>query len=135
MDAMLSPRAAARGITTRTRRLIKLTSVRQSREEPAARYLIVRRAIGTGAHSSCDLVQRKSDELLLVIKRCRNATSEALREAKLLESLRHPNIVRIHEHFKEAAGTISLVMDYATGGDLETHLAQRSRERQPLTDG
>jgi len=41
-----------------------------------------------------------------------------LREAKILEVLNHPNIIRFKEVYKTKAGQLCIVMDYADGGDL-----------------
>jgi NIMA (never in mitosis gene a)-related kinase 1/4/5 len=43
---------------------------------------------------------------------------ETLREAKILEVLNHPNIVRFKEVYKTKKGKLCIVMDYADGGDL-----------------
>jgi NIMA (never in mitosis gene a)-related kinase len=40
---------------------------------------------------------------------------ETLREAKILEVLNHPNIVRFHEVYKTKKGKLCIVMDYADG--------------------
>ena len=45
----------------------------------------------------------------------RNAT---YREAKILEVLSHPNIIRFKEVYKTKAGQLCIVMDYADGGDM-----------------
>lgn len=41
---------------------------------------------------------------------------DALREARLLASLNHPNIVRFRESKIDSAGTLSIVMEYAERG-------------------
>ncbi len=41
-----------------------------------------------------------------------------LKEAKILEVLNHPNIIRFKEVYKTKAGKLCIVMDYANGGDL-----------------
>lgn len=43
---------------------------------------------------------------------------EVLQEARLLEALRHPNIVRFIEVYKTKKGKLCIIMDYADGGDL-----------------
>jgi NIMA (never in mitosis gene a)-related kinase len=43
---------------------------------------------------------------------------ETLREAKILEALNHPNIVRFREVYKTKKGKLCIVMDFADGGDL-----------------
>ena len=43
---------------------------------------------------------------------------ETLREAKILEYLRHPNIVQFKEVYKTKKGKLCIVMEFADGGDL-----------------
>jgi serine/threonine protein kinase len=102
----------------------------------AAKYVIVRGNIGHGAHSYVDLVQRLTDEKVLVIKRCHQALSEtALREVRLLEALRHPQIVRVHEHFVDPlTQRFCIVMDYASGGDLQALCEARKAAGRKLSD-
>jgi len=44
--------------------------------------------------------------------------TSTLREAKILEILNHPGIIRFREVYKTSAGQLCIVMDYADGGDL-----------------
>ena len=43
---------------------------------------------------------------------------ETLKEAKILEVLNHPNIIRFREVYKTKKGRLCIVMDFAEGGDL-----------------
>jgi NIMA (never in mitosis gene a)-related kinase len=43
---------------------------------------------------------------------------DTLKEAKILEALNHPNIVRFREVYKTKKGKLCIVMDFADGGDL-----------------
>lgn len=55
---------------------------------------------------------------------------EAYIEAKILERLIHPNIVKFIEVFRSSKpySTLNIVMEYADGGDLQTRIkAQRGR--------
>ncbi|CUG91988.1 protein kinase, putative [Bodo saltans] len=81
------------------------------------------KALGKGSFGSAILIRRKSDGELLVVKEV-NLTKmsskereEARNECKVLQSLRHPNIVRYIEHY-ELRGILYIVMEYADGGDL-----------------
>ena len=49
---------------------------------------------------------------------------EALKEAKILEVLKHPNIVRFREVYKTNGEKLCIVMDYAEKGDLEAAIRQ-----------
>ena len=50
---------------------------------------------------------------------------ETLNEAKILEVLSHPNIVRFREVYKTKKGKLCIVMDYADGGDLQSMVKER----------
>ena len=52
---------------------------------------------------------------------------ETLFEAKILEVLNHPNIVRFREVYKTKKGKLCIVMDYADGGDLQTLIKSRAK--------
>ena len=55
---------------------------------------------------------------------------ETLREAKILEVLQHPNIVRFKEVYKTKKGKLCIVMDYADGGDLQGRIKQKYKDQQ-----
>ena len=58
--------------------------------------------------------------------------TECLQEAKIIEALQHPNVVKFIETFKTKKGKLCIVMDFADGGDLsQKNNDQRS---QPLTE-
>jgi NIMA (never in mitosis gene a)-related kinase len=44
---------------------------------------------------------------------------DTLKEAKILEALNHPNVIRFREVYKTKKGKLCIVMDYADGGDLQ----------------
>jgi NIMA (never in mitosis gene a)-related kinase len=54
---------------------------------------------------------------------------ETLREAKILEVLNHPNIVRFREVYKTKKGKLCIVMDYADGGDLSGKIKEKIKNR------
>jgi NIMA (never in mitosis gene a)-related kinase len=55
---------------------------------------------------------------------------ETLKEAKILEVLNHPNIVRFKEVYKTKKGKLCIVMDYADGGDLQSKIKERHKQKQ-----
>jgi NIMA (never in mitosis gene a)-related kinase 1/4/5 len=59
---------------------------------------------------------------------------ETLFEAKILEVLNHPNIVRFREVYKTKKGKLCIVMDYADGGDLQTLIKSRAKAKKYLTE-
>ena len=60
---------------------------------------------------------------------CSDSTRAPARvEARtLLKLRRHPNIISLHDAFEDGPERLSLVMDYADGGDLASRLS-KSRE-------
>ena len=52
---------------------------------------------------------------------------EALKEAKLLEILRHPNIIEFNEVFKTKSGKLCIVMELGENGDLQKHVEVRRK--------
>jgi NIMA (never in mitosis gene a)-related kinase len=54
---------------------------------------------------------------------------ETLREAKILEVLSHPNIIRFREVYKTKRGKLCIVMDYADGGDLQSRIKEKYKHR------
>lgn len=48
--------------------------------------------------------------------------SSTFREAKILEALAHPNIIRFKEVYKTKQGQLCIVMDYADGKTLQNTL-------------
>lgn len=63
-----------------------------------------------------------------------NDIEGAEREAKLLSTLKHPNIVAYIESFRSNDGFLNIVMAYCEGGDLYTKLKERKANKQPLTE-
>ena len=53
-----------------------------------------------------------------------NEKRETIKEAKILEALKHPNIIKFREVYKTKRGKLCIVMDYADGGDLAIKLKE-----------
>lgn len=51
----------------------------------------------------------------------------ALKEAKILEMLKHPNIVAFREVYRTTRMKLNIVMEYAGGGDL-SHRVKAAKE-------
>lgn len=49
---------------------------------------------------------------------------DTIKEAKILEVLQHPNIIRFKEVYKTKKGQLCIVMDYADGGDLQKKIKE-----------
>jgi NIMA (never in mitosis gene a)-related kinase len=81
------------------------------------------RTLGQGGFGKVILGRRKGDQVQVVIKEVRLTAlppkdrDNALREVRVLSSLKHPYIVEYLESF-QARGCLYIVMSYADGGDL-----------------
>jgi len=53
---------------------------------------------------------------------------DTIKEAKILEVLNHPNIIRFREVYKTKKGQLCIVMDYADGGDLTSKLKEQKEK-------
>ena len=89
------------------------------------------RHLGTGSFGRCYLL-RKPDGSLIVHKRLPVSHMSAAdqevaeREVNILASFDHPHIVRYQVAFVRQ-GQLNIVMEYASGGDLATHVRERGR--------
>lgn len=58
---------------------------------------------------------------------------EAVKEGKLLSSLKHPYIVRYRESFQDA-GWLCILMDFCEGGDLTKQIQEAKRRNQSIPE-
>lgn len=58
-------------------------------------------------------------KMIDIQKMSESERKEVVQEARLLEALSHPNIVRFIEVYKTKKGKLCIIMDYADGGDLQ----------------
>lgn len=63
-----------------------------------------------------------------------NDIDVAEREAKLLSTLKHPNIVAYNESFRSNDGFLNIVMAYCEGGDLYTKLKEIKAKKEYLPE-
>jgi NIMA (never in mitosis gene a)-related kinase len=95
--------------------------------------LIIRhiKLLGEGSFGKAFLVQAETSKEMAVIKQMDlSKMSEAERrdtliEAKILERLNHPNIIRFNEVYKTKKGKLCIVMEYADGGDLAQKISEK----------
>ncbi|MEK6588904.1 MAG: protein kinase [Chloroflexota bacterium] len=84
--------------------------------------------LGKGGMGAVYLAYDQTLELRVALKENLNPNPESesqfRREAKLLASLRHPNLPRVTDHFILADNQY-LVMDFIEGEDLQTHLVRQ----------
>jgi len=99
------------------------------------KYRRIRR-IGRGAFGVVTLVYPKDAPLQRAVIKSVNLSrlkDDAMREVQLLSSLNHQNIIGYRESFVEA-GMLSIVMDYAEGGDLDGLLRERKASSHRLEE-
>jgi len=77
------------------------------------------------------LFQKRSNQQLIVIKR-QIASTTGLKQAKILSSLKHPNIVQVYAAAK-SGGNFILITEYLSGGSLANLLLQDMNEQDFLT--
>jgi len=77
------------------------------------------------------LFQKKSNQQLIIIKRQLSDT-KGLKQAKILSSLKHPNIVQVYAAAK-SNGNFILITEYMPGGSLANQLLQDMNEQDFLT--
>lgn len=88
-----------------------------------AEYEIYRRIkkLGEGAFGVAYLTECLKDQTLCVIKQVdlnkmpESERKDTIKEAKILEALKHPNIIRFREVYKTKKGKLCIVMDFADG--------------------
>jgi len=91
--------------------------------------------LGTGSFGTAYLVECQTVKEYAVIKQIDIQTmsdderKETLREAKILEVLNHPNIIRFREVYKTKKGKLCIVMDFADNGDLQTKIKDKHKTK------
>ena len=85
--------------------------------------------IGDGGQAVAALVKSTDDGSLAVIKQIdlsqiqdEAERKESYREAKILEVLKNPNVVRFREVYVTTQSKLCIVMDFAHQGDLQTKI-------------
>ena len=80
--------------------------------------------LGTGTFGKAYLVEGKKTGDLFVVKEIdinqmsEDEMKDTMKEAKIMEGLNHPNIVRFKEIYMTKKEGLCIVMEYADGGDL-----------------
>lgn len=86
--------------------------------------------LGEGTYGKCYLVLDKTTNQLCVLKQIeimgmtQEETEEAVKEARILESLSHPCIVQFLSSYQSKDGHLNILMSYADGGDLSQKIKE-----------
>lgn len=86
------------------------------------------RPLGEGSFGEVFLVKHARTGQLLVSKEMRlqgldeATTIQLYTEAKVLQTLKHPNIVQMHESYRTKSNKLVLVLEYASNGDLANYI-------------
>jgi len=94
--------------------------------------------VGEGAMGKAILVQNAEGAKLIckmvdVSKATTRERQDAVKEGRLLASLKHPYIVRYRESFTER-GWLCILMDYCEAGDLTAQIQKAKRERKAIPE-
>lgn len=82
------------------------------------------KTLGTGAYGTAYLVKGQTSGRQMVIKEIdlnemeESDQKAALTEAKVMEMLYHPSIVKFYDVYRTKKKKLCIVMEYADGGDL-----------------
>jgi NIMA (never in mitosis gene a)-related kinase len=103
----------------------------------AGQYKIIR-VLGEGSFGKCYLVESLSDKAKCVIKQIdikfmtQQEKDETIREALILQHLKHPNIISFRDAYTTKKQKLCIVMDFADGGDLQSKIKERAG--RPFTE-
>ncbi len=94
--------------------------------------------LGQGSFGKAFLVVNTVDNKLYVIKTMileemnEKEQKEAYLEAKILEKLKHPNIIKFIEVFRSTkpVAVLNIVMDYADGGDMQKKIKEQKKKNK-----
>ncbi|KPA77376.1 putative protein kinase [Leptomonas pyrrhocoris] len=96
------------------------------------------KAIGKGNMGTCTLARNNEDGQCYVIKQVdltrlsKKDRQQSLNEARVLSSLRHPNIINYVDSFlARKSDSLCIVMEFAEGGDLCSRLKKNYRVNLP----
>lgn len=96
------------------------------------------RQLGRGSSGTAELVKRKSDGMLLVMKVIQveadaiQDDSSMNNEVKILTKLKHPHIIGYYGSFMQNSW-LHILMDYADGGSLEDVVREAQKTHTPFT--
>lgn len=97
------------------------------------------RKVGEGSFGAAILVQHRDDNVKAIVKvidisrASRQEKDDALKESRVLSSLKHPYIVRYRENFLED-GWLCIAMDYCEGGDLSDRIKKTKQQNKSFPE-
>lgn len=95
-------------------------------------------AIGQGQYGTAYKARHKLEDRLYCLKRitmtAKDDRQQALREAQLLSSLNHPNIIGYKESFLDQTDALCIVTTFCEEGDLFNKIRKRATQKQYFTE-
>jgi NIMA (never in mitosis gene a)-related kinase len=95
--------------------------------DPTKRYEWLKQ-IGKGSYGKVSLMRDRMTNDLVVVKtiglkaKDQKAKNAAVKEAKVLEMMQHPNVIGYLSSFFDSRGDFNIVLEYADGRDLQKYL-------------
>lgn len=96
--------------------------------------------LGEGSFGKAFLVQSHTNQSYYVIKQIdmsglkENEKLNVIKEAKILEALKHPNIICFKDIYKTKKGKLCIVMDYADDGDLSSKIKEKIQKKGAFSE-
>jgi len=118
---------------------MELKETKEKKQTPLYKQIKI---LGQGSFGKAYLVKNTVDNKNYVIKSMvlsdmsEKEQKEAYLEAKILEKLKHPNIIKFIEVFRSTkpSAMLNIVMDFADGGDLQRKIKEYQKEGRSFNE-
>ncbi len=99
---------------------------------------VFKEEIGRGAYGVVHKVKCKRDNRIYCIKQIdtkhlKKRESDAHKEVRVLEKIKHPNIIQYYASFSDKKG-LYIVMEYADGGDLHKKIKMQKKNKKHFSE-
>ena len=115
-------------------------AARVEHEKFSSEHYRYEKLLGEGAAGRAILVSCRKENTQWVIKEIDLAElspkerQDCLKEAKILEALSHPNIIKFREIYQTKQQKLHIVMEYADGGTLAALVKETARTKSLLSE-
>lgn len=91
--------------------------------------------IGSGSFGVVYKIQHKQSKQFFVLKVAKEMNEQTLKEANILRTLNHPNIVRYIEcYYNKDNRTFNIIMEYCDGGNLQELIDKHKKSKQYIDE-